>query len=560
MINAAIQSVAGKLLAEAGSSPLGQAYEQALESHDAPIVVADATGLVRYANAPALAMAHRSSVDEIVGAPIDESGLPWHSGGRSMVERLAQGESTLSFELDGGEHVCEATELRDRLGERIGFLEYVRSGHAWVREEGLDPLTGIAARNRFFAETRHLLDCNPDTRYSLVYWGVLRFKLISDVFSSATSESVLKNIAETIRSFLGDQGTCGRLKDECFAFCLPSEQLSPAWLRLRSEVTLMSDTAMYTFKSTFGVYEIDDLTCTVETMCERAAAAQAKATAAVADDSCYVFYDQAMHQAIMEEQELVSQLSYALASDQIKVYYQPIYDIASGRIASAEALSRWEHPEKSIVYPGRFIPLFESNGMIPELDKHIWDSVAGFIEGRLAKDAPVVPVSINVSRVDFFATTLMDEFDDIVSSHQLPRELLRIEVTESAYTDDPRRIIDIVESLRHQGHTVLLDDFGSGYSSLNTLKDMSIDILKLDMSFLRDFDRDPRTRHVIAHVVAMAHDLGLKVVAEGVETEEQVEFLRTVGCDLAQGYHYARPMPEADFVRLLDETPKGCAR
>lgn len=554
-----MREIAENLLDEHDSPQLMRAYQDALESHDAPIVIIDIDGIVRYLNRSALGMTKLNSAEDAIGKHVESAGVPWHSSDKSMKDRLMQGESTLYFDYDDRSYVCEAAILHDRLNRRTGFLEYIHTEGSWMQDEDVDPLTGIANKRHFFAETRHLLDCDPNTQYSIVYWGVIRFKLINDVFSPTTGENVLKSIAESIKKIVADGGTCGRIGDDSFAFCLPSEHLSPSQLTGNSEVTLMSDTAMYTFKSTFGVYEIDDLTCSVETMCERAAHAQSSVgdTLAAGGD-CYAFYDSAMHKGVLENQELVSQLSYALASDQIKVYFQPIYDIITGQIASAEALARWEHPEKGLVFPGLFIPLFESNGMITELDKHIWDSAAGFLEKRLASGEKVVPVSINVSRVDFFATTLMDEFDDIVSSHDLPRELLRIEVTESAYTDDPKRIIDIVGTLRKRGHTVLLDDFGSGYSSLNTLKDMSIDILKLDMSFLRDFETDDRTKHVINHIVAMAHDLGLKVVAEGVETQEQVDFLRSVDCNLAQGYFYSRPVSEADFVKMLSEEP--CTR
>lgn len=535
-----------------------QAYHEALDSHDAPIVIFDIEGAIRYANQSACKMACAQSTNDLIGMPISDVGFAWHAEGTPLPNKLAHGQSTTHFELEGHTFACEAVVLSDEQNKAIGILEYVRIEGMWNSGEGINPSTGIANKDRFFIETRRLLDRNPHEHYAIVYWGVIRFKLINDVFSSTTGQRVLKSIAQTIESFVGEEGTCGHFGDDSFVFCMPRNRLSADWFKRQSEVTLMSDTAMYTFKSTYGVYEIYDRSCSVETMCERAALAQSSVSNRAAEDDCFAFYDNAMHESVSLDQELVSHLSYALASNQVKVYFQPIYDIGTGQVASAEALARWEHPEKGALFPGRFIPLFESNGMITELDKYIWDQVSGFLEKRLASGEKVLPVSINVSRVDFFATTLMDEFDDIVLSHNLPREFLRIEVTESAYTDDPNRIIDIISTLRERGHTVLLDDFGSGYSSLNTLKDMPIDILKLDMSFLRDFNGDGPTKHIINHIVAMAHDLGLKVVAEGVETQEQVDFLRSVNCHLAQGYFYARPLPEADFVKLLDEaTPKG---
>ncbi|MDO4538984.1 MAG: EAL domain-containing protein [Coriobacteriales bacterium] len=525
----------------------------ALESHDVPIVVIDINGIVRYLNGSACVVAQINSAEDVVGKPISAANFAWRKGGVSLIDRLAQGETTTYFELDGNTYACEAAKLFDRLGHETGVVEYIRTKGSWVYNAGIDELTGISDKSRFFAETRRLLDCNPNERYVMVYWDVIRFRLINDVFSNETGDNVLRNIAQTIKSFVGEEGTCGRLVEDRFAFCVPRRCLNADWFRTHSEVTLMSDMAMYTFNSTYGVYEIDDLSCSVETMCARAEAAQSTVNEARAiEGDCYAFYDTAMHKTVVEDQELISQLSYALDTNQIKVYLQPIYDITTGKIASAEALSRWEHPEKGLIPPIRFIPLFESNGMITELDKHLWEQVASFLEQRLAAGEHVVPVSVNVSRVDFFATTLLDDLDEIVNRHRIPHELLRIEITESAYTDDPTRIQDMIAKLRKRGYTVLLDDFGSGYSSLNTVKDIPIDILKLDMSFLRDFETDERTKHVIYHIVAMAHDLNLKVVAEGVETLEQVRFLREINCHLAQGYYYARPQPEENFIELLD--------
>lgn len=555
-LNEAVRSIAEKYLLGPVSKEFSLAYEEALESHDEPIVLMRKDETLHYLNKAALGMARAKSASDILGKPAADSGLPWFSdsfAGASVIDRLEQGESTLFFEVEGRSYLCETVVLRDRLNREIGYLEMVRIAGEWVRSYGIDPLTGIAKKSRFYVETRHLLDRNPSERYAMVYWSVMHFRLIVDVFSPTTGDRVLKSIADSIKSFVGDEGTYGHVGESDFVFCIPAKRLSATWLKHHSEVTLVSDTAMYTFKSTFGVYELDDLSCSVETMCDRTAYAQASLEGTFAGgDECFAYYDTAMHESVLEEQKLVSQLSYALASGQIRVYYQPIYDIAKRRIASAEALTRWEHPVQGLVFPGRFIPLFESNGMVTDLDKYAWNEVGKFLNRRMSAGQSVVPVSINVSRVDFFATTLLDDFDEIVSNNDLDRQYLRIEVTESAYTDDPGRIIEIADALRERGHKVLLDDFGSGYSSLNSLKDMSIDILKLDMSFMRGFDESDKTKHVIGHVVAMAHDLGLKVVAEGVETQVQLDFLDGVGCDLAQGFLFARPMPETDFIALLD--------
>ena len=558
-LNPLIKDIAGKLLSEDTPPALLEAYREALESHNAPIVVIDVNGTVRYLNKSACDMARISSAEKALGKQVGDVGFAWYTDGKSLADRLAHGEPTTYFEVDENSYACEAVVLLDKLNREKGVLEYVHTDGDWVYDTGIDPLTGIANKAHFLANTRRLLDCNPDTHYVIVQQELLRFKLINDVFSAATGKMVLKNTANAISSFVGNEGTCGHLGNGRFVFCAPRARLNGNWFKKHSEVTLLSDTAMYTFNSTYGVYEIDDRSCSVETMCERAAFAQSTVKETHADKGdCYALYDDAMHESVSEDQELLAQLSYALESNQIKVHFQPIYDINTGQVASAEALARWEHPEKGLIYPGRFIPLFEINGMITQLDKYLWDQVGDFLEKRSASGKRVVPISVNVSRVDFFATSLIDDIDEIVDTHNLPRSLLRLEITESAYIDDPMRISDAIEKLSERGHTILLDDFGSGYSSLTTLKDLPVDILKLDMSFLRDFDTDKRTKYIINHIIAMAHDLDHKVVTEGVETQEQVNFLREANCHLAQGFFYARPLPEASFVKVLDEaTPLG---
>lgn len=553
VLNSAIQEIAQELVTEGKTEGVLAAYRKALETHSVPILVVATDGTIRYLNSAALNLTHAISSRDVIGRKADEFGFMWNDGGVSVRERLRKGEATTFFELDGRGYSCTAAPLHDRLGNEAGVVEVVRPDGLAHSTDGIDELTGLSERSRFFSETRRMLDRNPQEHYGIIFWDVVRFKLINHVFSTSTGDMVLQNIASSIRSYVGERGTYGRLVEDHFAFCVPCDMIDMDWLKQHSEVTLISDTAVYTFKSTYGIYPITDRSIPVDVMCERAAHAQTLTLSkGPLGDVYYTFYTEEMHEQELEERGLASEMSLALAEEQITAFFQPIYDIDTGRVASAEALARWVHPEKGLVRPDRFIRLFEANGMITALDRHIWDQAAAFVERRLAAGKPAVPVSINVSRVDFFATTLVEELEDVVSSHNIPHELLRVEVTESAYTDDPERILEVVGHLRDLGFTVMLDDFGSGYSSLNTLKDMPLDILKLDMGFLRDFESSTASGTIIQHIVAMARELGLKVVAEGVETREQARFLLGVGCHLAQGFYYARPQPASDFDALLD--------
>ncbi|MDO4798161.1 MAG: EAL domain-containing protein [Coriobacteriales bacterium] len=556
-MNPATMEIALSLLEADADEQVLAAYRMALDSHAAPMAVLDVNGILKFANQAARKLTGIRRAKDIIGVHISKAGLAWHAG-NEVLERLSNGESSTYFQLDDKSYVCTAEYLCDRLGNAMGILEVVRPEGERGTTMGIDDLTGLYERSRFYSEARRLIDHNPNESYTLVYWDVLRFSTVNRVFNPATGDMVLRGIADSIRSLVNSSGVAGRLGDDRFVFCVPSSYLESDWLRNHSEVTLISDTAVYTFKSTYGVYNITDRTVPVETMCERAAMAQSTiGEPDLVAGVCHAVFDDEMYRRSKEDTELTSQLSYALAEGQMVAYFQPIYDLSTGKVASAEALTRWIHPTRGLIPPGRFIPLFEGNGMITGLDRAIWDQAAVFLEERLRAGKPVVPISVNVSRVDFFTTSLVEDLDEIVTRHHLPLGLCRVEVTESAYSDDPSRIIDAVGKLRSLGLTLMLDDFGSGYSSLNTLKDMPLDILKLDMRFLRNFDPNDRSNCIIEHIVGMAHDLGLKVVAEGVETVEHVEFLRRVGCHLAQGFYYARPQPAKDFAALLDSGAAG---
>lgn len=553
-MNQVIQEIAQSLVLEEVPDDLLKAYRKALESHNTPMVVVSLDGTLRYLNKEACKLA-ATNQRTAIGKPMDEVEQAWSVTFDSMIERIENGETLLYFKLDDKDFVCEINPLHDKLGKRIGILQVVRPEEDQNSLEGIDELTGLYERSRFCAATRRLLDHNPDEEYILVFWDVLRFGAINEVFSIDTGNMVLKNIASTIKSFTKNEGTSARFNEDRFAFCIPTSKLSKDWLLRNYEVTLISDTAIYTFYSTYGLYEIKDRSCSVDEMCDRAMLAQTYVDEmGISEGRCFAYYTEEMRLETEESRELTAQLSYALSENQIQPFFQPIFDIAEDEVASAETLARWMHPEKGLIPPGKFIRLFEANGMITELDKHLWRQTAEFQAARLAAGKRVVPISVNVSRVDFFATTLIDDLEEIIRDNNLPRELLRLEITESAYVNVPMRINDIVRRLRDLGYVVLIDDFGSGYSSLNTLKDIPIDILKLDMHFLQDFESSERSKCIIEHIVAMVHKLNFKVIAEGVETQEQADFLHDIDCHFAQGYLYAKPQPKEEFAALLDQT------
>ena len=267
----------------------------------------------------------------------------------------------------------------------------------------------------------------------------------------------------------------------------------------------------------------------------------------------YAYYNNTMRENIVMEQMLMSECDAAIRENQFEVYYQQVCNALDGSIISAEALVRWQHPEKGMISPGIFIPLFERNGYISVLDRYIWDKVCAMLKRRREQNLDVVPISMNVSRVDFYSHSLCDDIIKIVEKYGLEPQLLRLEVTESSYSDNPQTVMETVKKLQDYGFTIMMDDFGSGYSSLNTLKDLPVDILKIDMKFMDDLDKGGKSAIILESIVRMTKWMSLRAVAEGVETEDELNFLKSIECNYIQGYYFYRPMPEKDFEELLNK-------
>jgi len=266
-----------------------------------------------------------------------------------------------------------------------------------------------------------------------------------------------------------------------------------------------------------------------------------------------MFYDDDMRMKELLNQRLLNDLHSAADERQFKVFYQPKYDIQADppRLASAEALIRWKHPELGMISPGEFIPLFEGNGLISVVDNFVWKEAAAQITAWKEKYGFTLPVSVNVSRADVFDPTLVERLAELVESNGLDYGSIKLEVTETAYADDANQVLDVIRRLRERGFEIEMDDFGSGYSSLNMLSDMPVDVLKMDMKFIRNIESSETDRKLVTLILDIAKFLDVSVVAEGVETEGQLAILRSGNCDLVQGYFFSRPLPPEEFEQLI---------
>ena len=259
---------------------------------------------------------------------------------------------------------------------------------------------------------------------------------------------------------------------------------------------------------------------------------------------------------IVRNQEITSNMEIAIKERQFEVWFQPQYNHTNGKLVGAEALVRWRHPEKGLIPPGDFIPLFEQNGFIYELDKYVWRETCRYLRKWMDETGDTLPVSVNVSRYDIYREDLVDVISGLVKEYNIPIELLRLEVTESAFAKNTNLIVNIVKKLVDLGYTIEIDDFGSGYSSLNTLRSVPAQVIKLDMKFLDENDDNERSGNIIESVIRMTKWLGMSVIAEGVETKNQGDFLKSIGCSYVQGYLYARPMPAKDYEEHLKTSIK----
>ena len=423
----------------------------------------------------------------------------------------------------------------------------------YTREEALrlyltDDLTGIPNLASFKRDVKNLLWNHPDRKYLIACFDINNFKMVNELYGFAVGDRILKTIAACVAGFAKERGVCCRISGDHFALCLPNEQKVVDSLVRAGCCESMTESLDAPVAVDFGFYVIADRTMPVEHMLDYARLAQQTVKGSY-ERRC-AFYDEAMRGKARREAWVTKEMKKALDEGQFVVYLQPQYDSRAQRMTGAEALVRWRHPDVGLIPPDSFVPVFEKNLFICRMDAYVREETCKLLRGWLDMGLPVVPVSVNLSRVDLRDDTLPGVLEGLVDKYKLPRGLLKLEVTESAYTDSPERLVKIVGKLREGGFSVEMDDFGSGYSSLNTLYKMPLDSVKLDMRFIAGCSSQ-RGRGIIQAVAQMMQLLRLPLVAEGVETAEQVEFLSDVGCHTIQGYYYSKPLPAAEFEAKL---------
>ena len=420
-----------------------------------------------------------------------------------------------------------------------------------------DPLTGVYSKNKFFSASKALLTSNPDKQFAFLRLDIDRFKLINSFFGNVSGDELLRYMARRIREFAKTTECCtfGRIDADVFGIFTPYQGKERTIEQMEQAVSRMKSlTPNYSIMLVYGVYIVTDRELPISQMCDRAALA-AKTVKGHYMKS-FAFYDDKMRLSIENEQNIINEMSDALENHEFVPYYQPKYDVKTNKPVGAEALARWIHPTKGFISPGVFIPIFEKNGFISKLDFYIWECVCKQLKEWKDSGVPLFPVSVNVSRVNLYNPNLAKIIIELTKKYDVDPKYFNIEITESVYTDKNIMIDEVTNLLRSNGFTILMDDFGSGYSSLNVLKDVQVDVLKMDMMFMFKAKYDGRAETIISSVIRMAKWLNIPVIAEGVDKAEQVDFLRSVGCDFIQGFYFAKPMPAKDYEKLISDQEK----
>lgn len=417
-----------------------------------------------------------------------------------------------------------------------------------------DELTGIYNKQAFYAKTKEMLLDNPDKNFDLLRINIERFKVLNDLFGESTGDKLLRYIGKFLKEINLPLCVSGRLYADNFVVCYEAGKGDSR--RMINTLQMVADSFAINNRTilSFGLYRIDDKTLPVSVMCDRANMALWKAKGNFKNPYCE--YDEKMRQQVLKEQKIINAMEMAIQNKEFTLYLQPKYNIEKGTIIGAEALVRWISLENGFISPGDFIPVFENNGFVYEVDKFIWEESCRYLRKWLDEGREVHPISVNVSRIDLYDPKLVQHLVDLREKYQLPSQYLELEITESAYTEDPEQIITITRQLREAGFVILMDDFGTGYSSLNMLKDIQIDVLKLDMGFLKSSDYSAKGGNILTAILKMAESLKMQTIAEGVETKEQVEFLKSIGCKYVQGFYYSKPLPVGEFEKLISDISK----
>ena len=420
-----------------------------------------------------------------------------------------------------------------------------------------DDLTGIYTITKFEEDTYKLLRQNSDIKYALVQFDIDKFKFINDIYGFEIGNKFLVYIAQTLISRLSEKERCARVSNDVFVILLEYESEQQTKERLETiyhSIYIFAQKQHIEILLSFGIYIIIQTDMEVSAMIDRAWIAEK--TIKGSHQNRIAFYTDKMRDAILHEKLIENEMIEALQNHEFQVYYQPKYAINSLELDSAEALIRWQHPQRGLIPPIEFIPIFEKNGFVVKIDTYVFEQVCIALNRWIKEGKKVVPISVNLSRLHLYNFNFIEEYKKIRDKYQIPPNLIELELTESVVMDNVEILQNAVDEIHKAGFLLSMDDFGSGYSSLNLLNDILIDSIKLDREFFNKTANSEKGRSIVSTIIALTKKLNIQTVAEGVETKEQLDFLTREQCDIAQGYYFSKPVPIHEFNKILQNAQK----
>lgn len=457
-----------------------------------------------------------------------------------------------SLQLGAADFIPKPYDMPEVILARVRRSIELAEDNSIISATENDALTGLYTKDFFFQHGRRHDQYYPDVPMDAIVINVNRFRLINELHGRLFGDTVITTIAGQLNRILdeADGIACRSDADSFYLYISHRENYEAMLNRIVTVISEVSGNSRINLR--MGVYSNADMSVDIETRFDRASFACNSLRNNY--NTGFTLYDNSMHEKELYSEKLIGDMDTGVEERQFKVYYQPKYNITGIEpvLSSAEALIRWQHPEYGMVGPANFIPLFEENGLVQKLDHYVWREAAAQIKRWKDKYGITIPISVNVSRIDIYDPELEQKLLNIVKENGLePYEYL-LEITESAYTDNSEQIIETVKKLREDGFRVEMDDFGAGYSSLNMLATLPIDALKLDMVFIRKLGEDDKGLKMVQLMIDIAKFLRIPVIAEGVETKEQYELLKKVGCDVIQGFYFSKPIPAEEFEKLIE--------
>ena len=442
----------------------------------------------------------------------------------------------LAFIYYSGRFLIEMNQQTKALYEKNRELNF-RANH--------DPVTGLYNRERFFEAAEEIIKRKPERKYRIVCSDIKDFKLINDMYGDEMGNLVLCSEAELIKQYANKDAVYGRISGDRFALCTPTDQFNEELLVSQiNKLREMFNNSNYHMHIYIGVYDVVDVNEAVGTMCDKALISIQN----IKGDYHKVvsYYDWKLLDHELQKRQLVGEFEKAVSEEQFDIYLQPQTD-RYGKCYGSEALVRWKHPERGLIMPGYFIEPLEEAGLIYRLDEFVWELAVRQLKKWKDAGREDMYISVNISARDFYYIDVYKVITGLVKKYEISPSALRLELTETALASDLAEIMELLTRLKNKGFIIEIDDFGSGYSSLNMLKDICADVVKIDREFLRETENAKRSKDILEVIITLSKKMNMTVVAEGVETLQQVNMLAEMGCEIFQGYYFSKPISVPDF-------------